>query len=60
MYEEMVRKEKDVRHKLMQHIIDSREGIMNTNSKHYQYFENKKRRAKDLIEFDPGECLQRR
>jgi len=27
----MVRKEKDIRHDLMQHIIDSRQGIMNTN-----------------------------
>jgi hypothetical protein len=48
IYEEMKIKEKDVRHKLMQHIIDSRKGIMNTNSTHYQYFEDKKERSKWL------------
>ncbi|MGA9151704.1 MAG: hypothetical protein WBZ36_14095 [Candidatus Nitrosopolaris sp.] len=46
IHHDMVRKEKDVRHKLMQHIIDSRKGIMNTNSTHYQYFEYKKHMAK--------------
>ena len=55
--EEMVRMEKDVRHQLMQHIIDSREGIMNTNSTHYQYFENRKRLAKSLSTFNPLEML---
>jgi hypothetical protein len=57
IYEEMVRKEKDIRHQLMQDIIDSRQGILNTNSKHYEYFEDKKRMAKDLIESDPREML---
>jgi hypothetical protein len=49
--------EKDVRHKLMQHIIDSREGIMNTTSTHYEYFEDKKRTAKYLSESDPRETV---
>ena len=57
--EEMERKEKDVRHELMQHITDSREGIVNTNSTHYQYFENKKLMAKSLNESDPREMLAR-
>jgi hypothetical protein len=35
--EERAEKEKDVCHEAMQHIIDSRQGIMNTNSKHYEY-----------------------
>ncbi|MGA9154288.1 MAG: hypothetical protein WBZ36_27210 [Candidatus Nitrosopolaris sp.] len=48
VHEEMKIKEKDVRHKLMQHIIDSRKGIMNTNSTYYQYFEDKKERSKWL------------
>jgi hypothetical protein len=39
--EEMVRIEKDVRHQLMQHIIDSRRRNVNKNSTHYQYFEKK-------------------
>jgi hypothetical protein len=46
--ENMVRKEKEVRHKLMQHIIDSRKGIMDTNSTYYQYFKDKKERSKQL------------
>jgi hypothetical protein len=50
VHEEMKIKEKDVRHKLMQHIVDSRKGIMNTNSTHYQYFEYKKQMAKQLSE----------
>ena len=48
VHEEMKIKEKDVRHKLMQHIINSRKGIMNTNSTHYRYFEDKKERSKRL------------
>jgi hypothetical protein len=50
IFKEMVRIEKDVRHQLMQHIIDSRKGIMNTNSTHYRYFEDKKHMAKRLSE----------
>jgi hypothetical protein len=50
IYEEMKIKEKYVRHKLMQHIIDSRNGFMRTNSTHYQYFEDKKQMAKRLSE----------
>lgn len=56
IYEEMKLKEKDVRHKLMQHIVDSRKGIMNTNSTHYQYFEGKKYMAKRLTE--PGTIFE--
>lgn len=48
IYEEMKIKEKDVRHKLMQHIIDSRGGSLNTNSTHYRYFEDKKQMAEHL------------
>jgi hypothetical protein len=48
IYESMVRKEREVRHQLMKHIIDSRKGSMHTNSTHYQYFTNKKERAKRL------------
>jgi hypothetical protein len=51
--EDMVRIEKDVRHKLMQHIIDSRGGIVNANSTHYRYFENKKRQAESMSRYDP-------
>jgi len=32
---------------------------MKTNSKYYQYFENKKHTAKELVEFDPEEMLAR-
>jgi hypothetical protein len=53
----MVRIEKDVRRKLMQQIIDSRGGIVNTNSTHYRYLENKKREAESLSRFDPLEML---
>jgi hypothetical protein len=49
---EMVRKEEELRHESMQHIIDSREGIMNTTSKHYEYFGEKKRTANRLTGFD--------
>ena len=34
------KKEKEIRHELMQHIIDSRGGITNTNSTHYAYLAN--------------------
>jgi hypothetical protein len=40
------KKDKDARHDLMQRIIDSRNGILNTASASYRYFENKKRFAK--------------
>lgn len=46
--DEMEAKEKEVRHQLMEHIVDSRKGIMNTNSTYYQYFEDKKERSKWL------------
>ncbi len=52
-----VRIEKDVRYQLMQHIIDSREGKVNTNSTHYRYFQNKKRMVESLSRFDPLEML---
>ena len=48
--------EKDVRHEFMQHIIDSREGIKNT-APHYEYYEDKKRKAKYLSESEPLETL---
>jgi hypothetical protein len=48
IYENMVRKEKEVRHQLMHHIVDSRNGFMHTNSTHYRYFEDKKERSKQL------------
>jgi hypothetical protein len=57
MYEEMVKKEKEIRHELMQHIIDSREGIVNTNSTHYRYYENKKLQVEDLSRFNPLKML---
>jgi hypothetical protein len=57
LFEEMVRIEKDVRHQLMQHIIDSREGIVNRNSTYYRYFENKKRQVADRSRIDPVEML---
>jgi hypothetical protein len=57
IYEEMVRVEKDVRHQLMKHIIDSKGGIVNTNSTHYRYFQNKKQQAESLSKFDPLEML---
>ncbi|HXX98156.1 MAG TPA: hypothetical protein VEL11_13680 [Candidatus Bathyarchaeia archaeon] len=57
MYEEMVTKEKEIRHELMQHIIDSREGIVNTNSTHYRYYENKKQQGEDLSRFEPLKML---
>lgn len=52
IYDEMERKEKEVRHDLMQHIIESRKGSLNTSSMHYRYLEDKKRAAKEFIEFD--------
>jgi hypothetical protein len=46
--ENMIKKEKEVRHQLMQHIIDSRNGSIHTNSTHYQYFKDRKERAELL------------
>jgi len=40
------KKEKHARHDLMQPIINSRKGILNTASTSYRYFENKKQFAK--------------
>ena len=48
--------EKDVSHEFMQHIIDSREGIKNT-APHYEYYEDKKRKAKYLSESEPSKRL---
>ena len=42
VYEERERKEKILRHDLMQHIIDSRGGTVNKDSLHYQYYEGRK------------------
>lgn len=53
----MERKEKEVRHSLMQHIIESRNRIFNTNSMHYRYLEDKKRMGKLLTESNPREEL---
>jgi hypothetical protein len=57
MYEEMVKKEKEIRHQLMQHIIDYRERKVNTNSTHHRYFQNKKQQAESTSRFDPLETL---
>jgi len=51
-------KEKDVRHKLMQHIINSRKGVKNTNSTHYRYFEDKKQMAKHLSSTTSEETIE--
>lgn len=56
VHEEMKIKEKNVRHKLIQHIIDSRKGIRNTNSTYTLYFEHKKQMAKQLSE--PGSVFE--
>jgi len=39
---------------LMQQIIDSREGIINTNSTHYAYLASRKQIAKESSEFEPN------
>jgi len=52
--DEMERKEQEIRHELMQQIIDSREGILNTNSTHYTYLASRKQIAKESSEFDPN------
>jgi hypothetical protein len=51
---EMERKEQEIRHELMQQIIDSREGIINTNSTHYAYLASRKQIAKESSEFEPN------
>ena len=38
----------------MQQIIDSREGIINTNSTHYAYLASRKQIAKESSEFEPN------
>ena len=50
----MERKEQEIRHELMQQIIDSREGIINTNSTHYAYLASRKQIAKESSEFEPN------
>jgi hypothetical protein len=45
--QEMERKEKEILRELMQQIIDSRGGIMNTNSTHYEYLASRKEIAKE-------------
>jgi hypothetical protein len=52
--DEMERKEKEIRHELMQQIIDSREGIINTNSTHHAYLASRKQIAKESSEFEPN------
>jgi hypothetical protein len=52
--DEMERKEQEIRHELMQQIIDSSEGILNTNSTHYTYLASRKQIAKESSEFDPN------
>lgn len=51
---EMERKEKEIRHKLMQHIIDTRGGIINTNSTHYIYLASRKMLAEESSKFEPS------
>ena len=51
---EMERKEEEIRHELMQHIIDSRGGIINTNSTHYAYLASRKMIAEESNEFEPS------
>ena len=50
---EMERKEEEIRHELMQHIIDSRGGIINTNSTHYAYLASRKAIAEESSKFEP-------
>lgn len=52
--DEMERKEQEIRRELMQQIIDSREGIINTNSTHYAYLASRKQIAKESSEFEPN------
>jgi hypothetical protein len=55
---EMERKEEEIRHELMQHVIDSRGGIINTNSTHYEYLASRKVIAKESSEFEPSKMWQ--
>jgi hypothetical protein len=55
---EMERKEEEVRHELMQHIIDSRGGIINTNSTHYAYLASRKAIAEESSKFEPSKMWQ--
>jgi len=48
----MERKEKEIRRELMQQIIDSRGGIMNTN---FEYLASRKEIAKESSKFEPSE-----
>ncbi|MDQ6668482.1 MAG: hypothetical protein M3Y53_09690 [Thermoproteota archaeon] len=52
--DEMGTKEEEIRHELMQHIIDSRWGIIHTNSTHYTYLASRKEIAKESSEFEPS------
>ena len=55
---EMEKKEEEIRHELMQHIIDSRGGIINTNSTHYAYLASRKAIAEESSKFEPSEMWQ--
>ena len=55
---EMERKEEEIRHELMQHIIHSRGGIINTNSTHYAYLASRKAIAEESSKFEPSEMWQ--
>lgn len=44
----------EIRHELMEHIIDSRGGIINANSTHYAYLASRKEIAKESSEFEPS------
>ena len=58
MADEMERKELEIRRELMQQIIDSREGIINTNSTHYAYLASRKQIAKESSEFEPNKMWE--
>jgi hypothetical protein len=51
---EMERKEEEIRHVLMQHIIDTRRGTINTNSTHYSYLASRKVIAEESSDFEPS------
>jgi len=53
--DEMERNEKEIRRELMQRMIDSRGGIINTNSTHYAYLASRKVIAEESSEFEPSE-----
>lgn len=56
--DEMERKEEEIRHELMEHIIDSRWGIINTDSAHYAYLASRKVIAEESSEFEPSKMWQ--